>query len=71
MALILITVNDTDKGPVVSMLGEPPLEQDIGGPMTPAQVVALNMLAALGKESSVTEKGEIIVDAVLGTAKPE
>lgn len=63
MALIIITVNDSANGPVVSMLGEPPLDQDIKAAMTPAQVVALNMLAALGKESAITDKGEIVVEA--------
>lgn len=63
MALIIITVNDSPNGPVVGMLGEPPLEQDIKAAMTPAQVVALNMLAALGKESVITETGDIVVES--------
>lgn len=59
MALIVITVNDTNAGPAVSVIGEPALDMDINALMTPAQVVALNMLAALKAEPVIDDHGLI------------
>lgn len=57
MALILITVNDTETGPAVSIIGEPPLKPDADALMSPAQVVALTMLASLKTEPVLEDFG--------------
>jgi len=57
MALILITVNDTETGPAVSLIGEPPIKPDADALMTPAQTVALTMLAALKTEPVLEDFG--------------
>ena len=47
MALIVITVADTEDGAQVSVQCEPALPKDVGAECSPAQITALNMLRAL------------------------
>lgn len=49
MALIVITINDSDEGAQVGVLAEPGVPKD-GSPLTPAQGAALQMLAVLQSE---------------------
>ena len=59
MALILITIMDLDDAAVVNLVCEPTLEST-DGPMTPAQRVAINMLAAVGSQPKEPEKDNVI-----------
>lgn len=59
MALILITVNDTPEGPQVGVVSEPPIRPGGDTVLTPAQVVALNMLDALKAEPVKEDRGLI------------
>ena len=59
MALILITVNDTEEGPQVGVVSEPPIHQGPDAVLTPAQVVSLNMLNALKAEPVKEDRGLI------------
>ena len=61
MALIVVTLNDTPDGNVeAGMLSEPPiLMQDPEAKLSPAQVLALDMLAALKKATVKEDRGLI------------
>lgn len=50
MALIVITVSDSDEGAQVSVLSEPGIPTDPLATLTPAQGAALSMLSALQNE---------------------
>lgn len=61
MALIVVTLNDTPDGNVeAGMLSEPPiLMHDPAAKLTPAQVLAMDMLAALKKATVKEDRGLI------------
>ncbi len=59
MALIVITVVDTEQGPAVSVVSEPGLERGEGVTLTPAQGCALLMLDALSSEPVKQDNGLI------------
>lgn len=61
MALIVVTLNDTADGNVdAGMLSEPPIAMhDPNEKLTPAQVLALDMLAVLKKAAVKEDKGLI------------
>lgn len=61
MALIVVTLHDTPDGNVeAGMLSEPPiLMHDPATQLTPAQVLALDMLAALKKAQVKEDRGLI------------
>ena len=50
---------DLDDAAVVNLVCEPTLEST-DGPMTPAQRVAINMLAAVGSQPKEPEKNNVI-----------
>lgn len=59
MALILITVSDSDEGPIVSVISEPRLDRGPDVVLSPAQAVSLTMLDALKSEPVKEDRGLI------------
>lgn len=61
MALIVITIADSGNGDVeVGLLSEPAIPSDQNATLTPAQVVALDMVAASTREAPVKEDRGLI-----------
>lgn len=66
MALILFTVSDTDEGPQVSVISEPPLDNP-NEKQTEAMRIALLMLDALPREDHINGIGGTVTHLETGS----
>lgn len=59
MALIAITIIDTDEGPQLGLVSEPRMDMGPDSVLTPAQQTALAMLDALNPKAAEERKSRI------------